>query len=112
MFNTHLTFNNSVSGLELCPKCKKGHLYPVVTAHVSTEPKGQYGDTSNIRDYQCDICGHKQKPGKKMLSVDVRDNLSARVMKTKKTKIKPKPKTKPKTKPKIKKTKSRKRKNT
>lgn len=37
-FNTHLTINYSVSGLELCPKCKKGHLYPVVTA--SAEAKG------------------------------------------------------------------------
>jgi hypothetical protein len=93
-----------VSGLELCPKCKKGHLYPVVTARVSAEPKGQYRETSSIRDYQCDICGHKQKPGKKTQSVGVKDKLSARVIKAKRTKPKPKPK------PKAKKTKSRKRK--
>ena len=24
-----------MSGLELCPKCKKGHLYPMVTAYAS-----------------------------------------------------------------------------
>jgi hypothetical protein len=93
-----------VSGLELCPKCKKGHLYPVVTARVSTEPKGQHRETSSIRDYQCDICGHKQKPGKKTQSVDVKDKLSARVIKAKKTKAKPNPKAK--------KTKSQKRKKT
>ncbi len=99
IFNTHLSFNNSVSGLELCPKCKKGYLYPVVTARVSTEPIGQYRETSSIRDYQCDICGHKQKPGKK--------TRSARVIKTKKAKAKTK-----KAKAKTKKRKSRKRKKT
>jgi hypothetical protein len=98
-------FDNSVPGLELCPKCKKGYLYPVVTARVSAEPKGAYRETSRIREYQCDICGHKQKPGKKMLSVNVDEKLSTRIIKTKK--IKPKTKTKTKTKPKSKKTKSR-----
>lgn len=93
-----------MSGLELCPKCKKGYLYPVVTARVSAEPIGQYGKTSSIRDYQCDICGHKQKPGKKTQSVGIKDNLSARVIKTKKRKAKVKVKTK--------KAKSRKRKKT
>ena len=49
-FNTHLTINYSVSGLELCPKCKKGHLYPAVTAYASAsaEPKGQFKETGAL----------------------------------------------------------------
>jgi hypothetical protein len=43
-----------VSGLQLCPKCKKGHLYPVVTA--SSEPQDQFEETGGIREYGCDIC--------------------------------------------------------
>jgi hypothetical protein len=93
-----------VSGLESCPKCKKGHLYPVVTTRVSTEPKGQFRETGSIREYECDICGHKQKAAKQTQNVDVKDKVSARVIKAKKTK------TKTKTKPKTRKTKSRKRK--
>jgi hypothetical protein len=89
-----------VSGLELCPKCKKGHLYPVVTARVSAEPKGQYRETGSIRDYECDICGHKQKAAKKAQSVEVKHKVSARVMKPKKTKTGTKTKAKPKAKPK------------
>jgi hypothetical protein len=88
-----------VSGLELCPKCKKGHLYPVVTTRVSTEPKGQFRETGSIGDYECDICGHKQKAAKQTQNVNVKDKVSANVKKAKKTK----------TKPKAKKTKSRKR---
>jgi hypothetical protein len=95
-----------VSGLESCPKCKKGHLYPVVTTRVSTEPKGQFRETGSIREYECDICGHKQKAAKQTQNVDVKDKVSARVIKAKKTKTKTKTKTKPKTR----KTKSRKRK--
>jgi hypothetical protein len=53
---------------------------------MSAEPKDEYTETSSIRDYQCDICGHKQKPGKK--------TPIARVIKTKKAKAKPKAKTK------------------
>lgn len=90
--------------MELCPKCKKGHLYPVVTTRVSTEPKGQFRETASIRDYECDICGHKQKAAKQTQNVDVKDKISARVIKAKKTK------TKTKTKLKAKKTRSRKRK--
>jgi len=97
---------NKLSGLELCPKCKKGHLYPVVTTRVSTEPKDQFRETGSIRDYECAICGHKQKAAKQTQNVDVKDKVSARVIKAKKTKTK----TKTKTKPKAKKTKSRKRK--
>ena len=80
--------NNSVSELELCPKCKKGHLYPVVTA--SAEPKGQFKETGGISDYECDICGHKQKAAKQRQNVDVKDKVSASVKKTKKLKLKPK----------------------
>jgi outer membrane biosynthesis protein TonB len=89
-----------VSGLELCPKCKKGHLYPVVTASASTEPKAQFKETGSIRDYECAICGYKQKAAKQTQNVDVKDKVSASVKKTKKPKPKPKPKTKPKPKPK------------
>jgi hypothetical protein len=91
-----------VSGLELCPKCKKGHLYPVVTASASAEPKGQFKETGGIRDYECDICGHKQKAATQRQNVDVKDKVSARVIKTKKAKAKAK----------TKKAKSRKRKKT
>ncbi|MDW0299591.1 MAG: hypothetical protein QN649_02960 [Nitrososphaeraceae archaeon] len=91
-----------MSGLELCPKCKKGHLYPVVTAYASAsaEPKRQFKETGGVRDYECDICGHKQKATKLRQNVDVKDEASASVKKTKKPKPKPKPKTKTKTKPK------------
>lgn len=89
-----------MSGLELCPKCKKGHLYPVVTASASTEPKAQFKETGSIRDYECAICGYKQKAAKQTQNVDVKDKVSASVKKTKKPKPKTKTKTKPKTKPK------------
>src|SRR5678815_4790303 len=64
IFNIHLTINNFVSGLELCPKFKKGHLYPVVTTSASAGPKGQFKETGSIRDYECAICGYKQKAAK------------------------------------------------
>jgi len=88
-----------VSGLELCPKCRMGHLYPVVTTRVSAEPKDQFRETG-IRDYECDICGHKQKGLKQTHKVDVKDEVSAGVIKAKKTKTKTKPKPKPKPRPK------------
>jgi hypothetical protein len=90
-------------GLELCPKCKKGHLYPVVTASGSVEPKGQFRETGGIRDYQCAICGYKQKAAaKQKQNVDVRDKVSAGVHKTKKAKNKTKTKAKTKIKAKAK----------
>ena len=89
LFNTHLTFNDSVSGLELCPICKKGHLYPVVTA--STSPGRETGP---IGDYECAICGHKQKAAKQTRNVAVKDKVSASIKKTKKTKTKTKAKAK------------------
>ena len=96
-----LVLNNSMSGLELCPKCKKGHLYPVVTASIS-DSKGQFTSTGNPRDYQCAICGYKKKPARTQ-NMEVKDKVSARVRKVKKAKTK----TKAKTKAKRKKTKSR-----
>ena len=89
-----------MSGLELCPKCKKGHLYPVVTASASVEPKGPFKETGGIREYGCDICGYKQQVAKQRQNVDVKHKVSARVNKTKKPK--PKPKAKAKAKPKAK----------
>jgi len=66
----------------------------VVTASANAEPKGQFKETGGIRDYECDICGHKQKGAKQRQNVDVKNKVSASVKKTEK------PKTKPKTKPK------------
>ena len=91
-----------MSGLQLCPKCKKGHLYPVVTVSASTEPKGQFRETGRIRDYECAICGYRQKAAKETQKVHIKDKLSARVKRTKKLKEKPKLKTKPKPKAKAK----------
>ena len=93
-----------MSGLKLCPKCKRGHLYPVVTAYASAsaELKGQFKETGGIREYGCDICGYKQKAAKQWQNVDVKDKVSTRVKKTKKPKPKPKPKPKTKTKTKTK----------
>lgn len=87
-----------MSGLELSPKCKKGHLYPVVTASVSAEPKGQFKETVGIREYGCDICGYKQKVAKQRQNGDVKDKVSARVKKTKKAKAKTKTRKKAKAK--------------
>ena len=78
-----------MSGLELCPKCKMGHLYPLVTTRISTEPKDQFRETG-IRDYECDICGHKQKGLKQTQKVDVKNKVRASVKKTKKPKTKEK----------------------
>ena len=92
-------------GLKLCPKCKKGHLYPVVTASASGDLKDQFGETGSIKDYGCDICGYKQKAVKQTQKVDIKDKVvSTSVKKTKKTRSKTKPKirTGPKTKPKTK----------
>ena len=75
----------------------------MVTTSVSTEPKGQIRETGSIRDYECAICGHKQKAAKQTQNVDVKNKVSARMIKAKKTK------TKTKTKTKDKKTKNRKR---
>lgn len=84
-----------MSGLELCPKCKKGHLYPVVTASIS-DTKGQFTSTGP-REYQCAICGYKKKPATTR-NVEVKDKVSARVRKVKKAKNKPKTKAKTKAK--------------
>ena len=103
-----------MSGLELCPKCKKGHLYPVVTSSIGAEPLRQHSETGS-RDYECAICGYKQTGLKQAQYVNEKGEVSTRVKKAKKPKVK-KPKVKkPKVKkPKVKKpkakTKSRKRK--
>ena len=93
--------NNSMSGLELCPKCKKGHLYPVETASIS-DSKGQFTSTGNPRDYQCAICGYKKKPAR--TQNEVKEKVIARVRRVRKVKkTKNKTKTKAKTKAKRKK---------
>ncbi len=78
-----------MSGLELCPKCKKGHLYPVVTSSVGAEPIGQHSETES-RDYECAICGHKQTGLKQAQHVNEKGEVSTRVTKAKKTKAKTK----------------------
>ena len=109
ILNTHLTFNKSVSGLELCPKCKKGHLYPVVTSSVGAEPIRQHSETES-RDYECAICGHKQTGLKQAQYVNEKGEVSTRVKKAKKPKAKKPKAKKPKAKKPKAKTKSRKRK--
>jgi hypothetical protein len=92
-----------VSGLELCPKCKKGHLYPVVTSSIGAEPLRQHSETGS-RDYECAICGYKQTGLKQAQYVNEKGEVSTRVKKAKKPKAK-KPKAK---KPKAKKPKAKK----
>jgi hypothetical protein len=75
----------------------------VVTASPSPEPKGQFKETGTIRDYECAICGYKQKVTKLTQNTHVIDKVRASVKKTKKSKPKSKPK--PKTKAKRKRTK-------
>jgi hypothetical protein len=83
-----------MSGLELCPKCKKGHLYPVVTSSVGAEPIRQHSETES-RDYECAICGYKQTGLKQAQYVNEKGEVSTRVKKVKKPKVKkPKAKTK------------------
>ena len=83
-----------MSGLELCPKCKKGHLYPVVTSSVGAEPISQHSKPES-RDYECAICGHKQTGLKQAQYVNEKGEVSTRVKKAKKPKAKkPKAKTK------------------
>ena len=76
-----------MSGLELCPKCKKGHLYPVVTSSIGAEPLRQHSETGS-RDYECAICGHKQTGLKQAQYVNEKGEVSTRVKKAKKTKAK------------------------
>lgn len=86
-------------GLELCPKCKKGHLYPLVTGSDNAGTKDQFRETGIIREHGCDICGYKQKGEKQ---TQIKHKVSATLKKTKKTKAKTR--TGPKTKTKRKRT--------
>ena len=80
-------------GLELCPKCKKGHLYPLVTGRDTAGTKDQFRENGIIREYGCDICGYKQKGEKQ---TQIKHKVSAKVKKTEKTKIKTREKAKTK----------------
>ena len=46
--------------LELCPKCKEGHLRPIGKDSVSGESKGEFRQRSSTRELKCDKCGHRQ----------------------------------------------------
>ena len=72
-----------MSGLELCPKCKWGHLYPAVTSSLSTESQ-----FNGIREYECAICAYKQRRTKQMQKVHIENKVRGRVNKSKKTKAK------------------------
>jgi hypothetical protein len=62
MLKTQLTFNNGMSeNLQLCPKCKHGHLKDTGDSAVKVEikpPLKQPG--SSVRERICDHCGHRQ----------------------------------------------------
>jgi hypothetical protein len=62
MFNRSLAFPLNMSeNLELCPKCKQGHLRDTGDAAVKVEiqpPFRQPG--SSMRERICDHCGHRQ----------------------------------------------------
>jgi hypothetical protein len=49
-----------VSGLELCPKCKKGRLRNVGLDTVKGEAKESFRHIAIMRVRKCDHCGHKQ----------------------------------------------------
>jgi len=46
---------------ELCPKCKKGHLYPEGKRGIDWDPKNKFRETGRAIDLLCDVCGHKLK---------------------------------------------------
>lgn len=73
---------------------KKGHLYPVVTANPSAESKGQARKTDGIRDYECAICGYKQKLAEQKQDVDRMEKKHVKVTKSKKARAKTKAKIK------------------
>lgn len=74
-------------------------MYPLVTTRVSTEPKDQFRETG-IRDYECDICGHRQKELKQNRIVNVKNKVRVNAKKSKRLRPKTKTNSKTKSKPK------------
>ena len=62
MFNSLLAFTLNMSeNLELCPKCKQGHLRDTGDAAVKVEIQPPFRQTgSSMRERICDQCGHTQ----------------------------------------------------
>lgn len=50
-----------MSGLKLCPKCKKGRLRPIGKPSTNRESEELFTPTVHMRDLQCDNCDDTQK---------------------------------------------------
>lgn len=46
--------------LELCPKCKKGHLKNIGDDAILGEPISPFQESGIMRPRICDNCGHRQ----------------------------------------------------
>jgi len=62
MFNSLLAFTSNMSeNLELCLKCKQGHLRDTDDAAVKVEIQPPFRQSgSSMRERICDHCGHRQ----------------------------------------------------
>jgi C4-type Zn-finger protein len=62
MFNRRVAFTLNMSeNLELCPKCKQGHLRDTHDTAVKVEIQPPFRQTgSSTRQRICDYCGHRQ----------------------------------------------------
>jgi hypothetical protein len=112
MFNTSSSLDNLMTEWgELCPKCKKGHLYPEGKRGIDWDPKNKFRETARAIDLLCDICGHKQKARKQTEYVPISPgvvtaNVTKGKTKTKKNVLAPKKSNVNKTKKETTKTKS------
>ena len=73
MFNTSSSFESFMREGELCPRCKKGHMYFEGKRGSEGEPKDPFRETGNVTEYVCDAedCGHRQKAEQRKLYEDV-----------------------------------------
>jgi hypothetical protein len=61
MFNRRLAFTLNMSeNLELCPKCKQGHLRDAGGVTIKREIDPLFRQTGSMRERICDQCGHRQ----------------------------------------------------
>jgi len=61
MFNSHLGITLNMSeNMELCPKCKQGHLRDAGGVTIKREIEPPFRQTGSMRDRICDHCGHRQ----------------------------------------------------
>jgi C4-type Zn-finger protein len=61
MFNRRLAFTLNMSeNLELCPKCKQGHLRDAGGVTIKREIEPPFRQTGSMRERICDQCGHRQ----------------------------------------------------